>query len=427
MKTYFYIVVVWLMLLVLSTAGCTSDVPELIHDNGVLPVMKIDINERYLWSPDSGLFILGHNGRMLCNVLANFNQQWEFPARVRYYEQGILRFNHQVGFRIKGKCSRQMPMKSIGLYWRSSYGNSSLNYQIFPELEIARFKRLVLRNSGNDFGKTHLKDASIASIHKDYSQVDLQAYRPCVVYLNEDYWGIHNIREMITPRHFQYHYGVNPETVDLLYGSEKHPMADDGSTSQYLDEVVLFLETFDVARQEHYQEFLKRIDIDSYIDMIIINTYIMNTDWPLGSVKWWKDRTSHFHNRWRWVVTDGDWSMDLRHMNRVYMGDLYRENTNNDRPDGFFIFNHLIRNDTFMKHFLERYRFFIEEVFAHERVERIIKENQRQIAREYENHRKKWGLISEKQWAKEIDDMISFNALRNQKMKEVLNQLETEI
>ncbi len=412
-----------LSLLLLST-GCTREHPGLIHDTGTLPVMRIEIDERYLWSADSGLYVIGSNGRDLCNLVANFNQRWEYPARVRYYERSVLRFDHRVGFRIKGKCSRQMPMKSIGLYWRGQYGHSSLNHQVFPDLELARFKRLFLRNSGNDFGKTHLKDGSIATIHKDYSNVDVQAYLPCVVYLNDDYWGIHNIREMITPRHFQYHYGVNPDGVDLLEGSERYPMADDGVTDGYMQEVVHFLESVDISKDAHYQTLLSRIDIESYIDLIIINTYIMNTDWPMGNAKWWRDRTSQVYNRWRWVVMDGDWSMDPRDIDRVYIGDLYRENADDDRPDGFFLFNHLINNESFVKDFLARYRFFVDVVFAHDRVERIIRDNQQRIAMEYDNHQRKWGVISAKDWERAIEEMIEFNAKRGLKMREVLDKLE---
>ena len=54
---------------------------KLDHD---ITVIQITINEDYLWSPDSGLFVIGNNGIALgnCNSIANYNQNWEFPAEL---------------------------------------------------------------------------------------------------------------------------------------------------------------------------------------------------------------------------------------------------------------------------------------------------------------------------------------------------------
>jgi hypothetical protein len=95
-----------------------------------LPIVEIDIDEKYLWSPDSGLYVIGNNGvstECASSFPANYNMKWEFPALVKYTPAGedLPAFEEQVGFRIKGNCSREKAMKSIGLYWRSEYGNSS--------------------------------------------------------------------------------------------------------------------------------------------------------------------------------------------------------------------------------------------------------------------------------------------------------------
>lgn len=107
-----------------------------------LSQIKINIDEYYLWSPDSGLHIYGANGTELFIKTANFNQKWEFPASVAYYENNILQFENNVGFRIKGNCSRGNTMKSIGLYWRSDYGSKKLDYPLFEDENTTNFKRL---------------------------------------------------------------------------------------------------------------------------------------------------------------------------------------------------------------------------------------------------------------------------------------------
>lgn len=248
-----------------------------------LPVMEIELNEKYLWSADSGLYVLGSNGINIgCSktLVANYNQKWEFSAVVRYFPPGeeFPAFEDYVGFRIKGNCSRRKALKSIGLYWRSEYGNSSLQYPLFSGSGTDQFKRLLLRNSGNDFGLTHIKDAAIIQIIKDYANVDYQEYKPVVLYLNDEYWGIHNLREMITPHHFKYHYGVDDDLVDMLGGSPLLPEVDDGSSDAFLEQVIGFVKNNDLTLDKNFAIISARIDIENIIDYIIIETYIGNRD-----------------------------------------------------------------------------------------------------------------------------------------------------
>ena len=46
--------------------------------------------------------------------------------------------------------------------------------------------------------------------------VDVQAYRPAVLFLNGKYWGIHNIREKINEHYIAENFGVDPNEVNLL-------------------------------------------------------------------------------------------------------------------------------------------------------------------------------------------------------------------
>lgn len=393
-----------------------------------LPVVRLRIDECYLWSPDSGLFVKGNNGISTSEFPfdANFNQKWEYPARFEYYENNQLILKENIGFRIKGRGSRKNPMKTVGLYWRGEYGKSTLEYPMFPESKNSTYKRLLLRSSGNDFGKTQLKDATVATIHKDYSHVDFQEYKPCVVYVNNDYWGIMNIREMITPRHFLYHYGVDHNEVDLLEGSDLNPVVDDGSADDFLADVINFIRHNDLSLNENYYELLNRIHIESFIDNIIINTYVANTDWPSRNTRWWRDKTSGNHNKWKWVVYDADYAFRQLNKDIVWIGDLYGDPYNIHLESGFFIFNHLIKNDEFVKRFLDRYLFFIDVVFEKERVASIVETNRLRIDEEYNSHRRKWNLMSRTRWMAEVDELVKVNNYRNNLMRELITALQQE-
>ena len=401
----------------------------IIRNDHKLPIVEIDIDEKYLWSPDSGLYVIGNNGvstGCASSFPANYNMKWEFPAVVKYIPAGedLPAFEEQVGFRIKGNCSREKAMKSIGLYWRSEYGNSSLRYPIFPGLNTARFKRLLLRNSGNDFGLTHLKDAAVIEVFKEFARVDFQEYQPSVLYLNGEYWGIHNIREMKTPHHFRYHYDVDDDLVDMLEGSPLSPEVDDGSRDGFLLEVIDFIENNDLAITENYLKIADRIDIGNLIDYIIIETYVCNRDWPVTNSKWWREnREGGLYNKWRWIAFDFDLALSPKHVNDVWIGDLYGEPLNPEKEPGFFIFNNLIRNDAFTREFLSRYIFFIETVFDPDRVEDIIMRMKENLEEEYPRHQEKWHTLPKWLWESSVEKIVSVNRERNEIMREIIYAL----
>ena len=123
---------------------CTKEPILVIQDTGTLPKLEIIIDDYYLWSPDSGLYVIGTNGADNCGVIANYNQKWEYPAKVKYIESNSIIFDEKVGLRIKGNCSRALPMKSFGLYWRELYGDPQLNYPVFINKNVSSFNRLFL-------------------------------------------------------------------------------------------------------------------------------------------------------------------------------------------------------------------------------------------------------------------------------------------
>lgn len=390
--------------------------------NHTLPIVKLNTNDKYLWSTDSGLYVVGTNGIEACGKVANYNQKWEYPATIEYMENGETVFNESVGFRIKGYCSRGRSSKSFGIYWRSEYGEKKLEYPMFESIELEKYKRLLLRTSANDI--THMKDVLMSTIYKDFANVDYQEYKPCALYLNEEYWGLYYIRELITPHHFKYHYGVDDDAVDLLGGNEADPEVDDGSKEDYMSEVINFVASNALSDQDNYLTLCDKIDISSYMDYIIINTYIAKCDWPGNNGKWWRDATSADYKKWRWVTYDADWSFNLVNVEDILIGELYGSEFKQVTTSGFYLFNHLIENEEFKVKFLDRYMYFIDEVFEKKRVEQIVINIEQEIEDEYPRHSQRWSKPSVGQWEKVVDDLVTFNNERNDIMRNIIYTLQ---
>ena len=367
--------------------------------------------------PATGLYVVG-------DQLPNWAQSWEHPAKIRYLENDYILFEEDVGMRIKGNRTRGWAMKSFGFYFRNEYGNNQLEYPVFTETGLNSYKRLVARNSGNDFGITQIHDISMVSIVRGHVNFEFQEYRQCVVYLNDVYWGIYNLREMITKHYFESHFGFPKDNIDLLEGSEINPIADDGNTSNYLNNVISFINNNDLSLTENYNHIKNIIDVESYVDYIIVNTYICNRDWPHHNIKWWKDRTTSF-SKWRWVMYDTDMSFFLDRVETVWIGDLIGD----PYPDegSFYIFNKLIENKEFKEFFLNRYLYIIENVFNKERVESLILNNKNTIDAEYDNFHAKWpGTNNKSEWEKAVSDLIKFNNQRYDIMKNIIETLKND-
>ncbi len=71
-----------------------------------------------------------------------------------------------------------------------------------------------------------MRDAMMHSLVEDLD-FEKMAYRPAIVFLNGDYWGIHNIRERIENDYLAQHHEVDKDNLDLLEGNHSIIQGDD--------------------------------------------------------------------------------------------------------------------------------------------------------------------------------------------------------
>ena len=163
------------------------------------PVISIGITPSVLFDPETGLYMQGADAidSLWTKDGANFWSKREVKINTEIYEtNGECEFNSVTGFRLFGGMSRLFPQKSMTIVARDRYGKKSFKHRIFGKKGKKKYKFLVLRNSGSDWGKSHFRDALMTGLLDDWD-IEKQDYRPAHVYLNGKYWGIYNIREKI--------------------------------------------------------------------------------------------------------------------------------------------------------------------------------------------------------------------------------------
>jgi len=121
---------------------------------------------------------------------------------------------------------------------------------------------------------------------QDELDVDLQATKPVVLYLNNQYWGLYFIRDRLYKGFVgTYHEKVDKDNIDLI----KFPK-EDRDLAYWIYEQVRegdnidyhawynFLESNSLAGQSNYEYAKSKIDFNSFVDYFITQIYYSNSD-----------------------------------------------------------------------------------------------------------------------------------------------------
>ncbi len=357
-----------------------------------LPFISIVTDPNNFFSDERGIYVTGTRGRSgYCdNAVRNLKQDWERPANVELYEMdGRLGFNQQAGVQIFGGCSRhRFPQKSLALFARKEYGKGAFEHQLFPDKDIGRFESFVLRSSADDQVFTLFRDALSQTVLVEYMDVDVQAYRPAVLFLNGQYWGIHNIREKVNEHYVAGNFGVDPDEVNLLEGSGS---AVAGTNAGYTA-MVNYANTNNMAVPAQYEVVRSQIDIDQYIDYMIGHIYLAERDWPGNNIKFWRANSGP-RARWRWVNYDMDQCFTPGWVNE----NMIVKTTTTSGPGwpnpewSTRLFRNLLKNEGFRNEFVQRFAYHMNTTFDPKRLVGFIDQFQERLAPEIPRHITKWG------------------------------------
>ncbi len=284
-------------------------------------VLSLVTDPKNLMDNEIGIFVTGNHD--------NYNQhgrEWEREAYADFYEEsGKIGFGYDIGIRVHGGYTRQYQQKSMNVYFREEYGQKNLKYELIPGATnyegteaTKKYKNFVLRNGGNDTLVSKTRDVFIQSRVADRN-ISTQAHRPCIVYLNGEYWGLYNIQEKYGDNWLEEEFGVNKDNVVIIKDGE----VDEGQDSDLaLYEDLKKLSSLDMSKEENYQKFLDAVELQSYLDYYATEVLIGNEDWGQDkNNQLWRSRevvpgSKYEDGKWRWLLHDTEYSMSL------YSGDL---------------------------------------------------------------------------------------------------------
>lgn len=374
-----------------------------------LPIICLSMDPKALFDEETGIYVPGSMWQDSDNLWAAANyrekgMEWERPAYLEFYEaDGSLAFGQHIGLRLHGGITRSLPQKSLRIYARQDYGESKISYQVFPDNPVDEFKRLVLRTSGDDWRYTLFRDG-LSHVLFANTRVDVQSFRPAVVFINGEFWGIHNIRERQDKHYLATYYGVHPDYIDMLENNLQVQEGDDQDYRRFMR----YVESHDLSQEEHYRYVESQMDIDNFIDHHIAHIYTGNRDSMTNNIRYWKEKGPA--GKWRWLLYDLDYGFFYTTHDTL---DWALDPNLRNRPWGTLLLRKLLENDEFRVKFINRYADLLNSNLHPEHVQQEIDRLSSQIAHVVPEHLERWGHpFTMDLWQQNVESMKKFAAQR---------------
>jgi len=236
---------------------------------------------------------------------------------------------------VSGHGSSGAPMKSMKVFFKKSDNEGGgtedkLYYDLFDGYSfnekgqrITDFARLLLRNSGNDYGLTYIRDAFMQRAAR-ILKADTMAYAPTLLFINGCFWGVYNARERYSGDYVESHHGIDKDNVAIIESDYSQVHTDQNapfvltsgldSDPDAFNTLMEYIRSRDLSVQKNFDYVASKIDLDSFIDMYVARLYFNAIDWPENNIKIWRNRAgdgdpSNYDTKWHFTLLDTDFGV----------------------------------------------------------------------------------------------------------------------
>jgi hypothetical protein len=360
-----------------------------INTSHALPVLSVATDPDNLFSDSIGIYI---------NYRAE-GRAWERKTELHYFKDEMLKFQSGAGIRIQGNSSVFMPKKSFRLFFRDDYGSDRLNWPVFNNTPVQSYKNLVLR-AGYDEDITTaqgtlLRDPVITELWRRMGYLTSHS-KYGILYLNNDFWGIYDIRESINEYFIVDHLYITDFDLiryrysdwELKYGSE--------SDWQY---TIDFFDSCDLTTDSAFAEADRLIDIDNYTSLHALMHFTQYRSWYYGA---YTVKGKYPRAKWQWTI----WDMDRSYTDMSWNGFDHYDDPNNPFWNNIFI-SKLLQNGTYKNYFINRHLDLYNTLFRPEYVLTILDSLAAEITPEIPLEAVRWNSSVSK-WETNVENLRNF-------------------
>ena len=404
----------------------------LIGADYTMPIMSLSVSEELLFDEQNGIYVPGKEldayGSSVTELpqdarlwRGNYSEDTEVLGYLEYFEDGQKTMENEITLRICGAASRGNAQKSIAVYAWSKENQSEFLCPVFGEeyenLEgntIEAFSSLRLRAFGNDWRRSMFRDALSQALAEDLN-LGTQGYQPCILLVNGEYFGVYEIRENRDEKFFEEHFGIREGNLikTEIFGLTEENADENGK--DFL-EMVSFAKKEDLSLPENYSYMESKLDIEQFIDYMIVEQYLYNVDWPSNNTLAFKSlltrRDSEFvDGRWRFVLYDLDYAIN-------YPSEDNFEIIKNSENYVSILLRALLNNESFREKYVNRFEELLETYFEPSRALEILEAFENEFAPEIEETLKRWNVyqadgsvlkeVTTDYWYEKMEDLKEF-------------------
>jgi hypothetical protein len=172
-------------------------------------------------------------------------------------------------------------------------------------------------------------------------------------------------------------------------------------------------------QKELMKQLQDEIDMNSFTDYVIFETYYANNDWPSNNSLCYKAKGG----KWKWILHDLDYGL-------AYLGDNAVETNLFEKLDESnsvigVLFRFAIQNDEFKKQFVERANELLNSSLAEKNVLSVFESLSKKYQNEIANQLGRWRMIkSSEEWEKNCQKNLDFLSSRAEIYRKQIESLK---
>ena len=380
-------------------SGDVATATYLFRSDGVnhaLPVVTLVTDPDNLWNSKTGIYATGDqfdpDAASYADTLksatyyqAKFATEeqvdtiWEKPAAFSLFDDnGKQVFTQNVGIRIAGSFGRGRAQKGFNVIARKEYGKGSMEYPFFQNRPYTEYKAVVLRAGAQDQNRSKIRD-ELASGLLEGTDINIlyQAYRPTVLYLNGEYWGVYFMKEKRN-RFFVAQHENTENNVDMAIG-KGFKQRSYGDNSDWVS-LYEYATSHDLSASDAYNYVAERMDVDSFRDYMIAEIYNGNTD--TYNFQYYRLKGG----KWKFIFYDFCWGFQSPGHETL----AFRMGKTPSDVCSAKLFAAMLQNKGWRDSFCRRLGELLNTAFAPERVSALIEELYGYVEPEIKREREKF-------------------------------------
>ncbi len=355
-----------------------------------LPVISLSTDYANLYDTNTGIYVLGppDYNTNYPYFGSNIWEDWERFSYVEYIAtDSTQKFEGCIGLKIHGGWSRAQPQKSFRVKCRDEYGFNKINYPLIPDKpNVTEYKNFNLRNGGNDYDGSRMRDAFMQRLTKG-THTDYMGYTPVIVFLNGEYFGEYELREVLNKHWVEGNHGFNSDSVTVITENYLDGLdPNDGNLDNFWP-MYNAIANGDPASPTYLETAGSYLDLENFTDYIAAETYYGNGDWSNGypnNIKFW----NFPGEKWRMMLMDLDFGYGL--YGPAPTDNFITQAINDPSIHLDAICSRLLQNTEYRNYFIDRYADLINTIWQQNKVSALGNSMINQVAPWIPRHHTRW-------------------------------------